>query len=183
MGCQVSEHGSMLLELYDAYRTIFIVSYGKRCLLLSHLYVFPSLGEGEDMLKWMRSKSGIFKVKSFYEAFLGNWSWVFPWRGVWVGPSLLQRLIFLAWMIKHEKILTIDNLRRRHSCELLLYVQGWWGISFSFSHSLCGGKRYVVWFWTMTINYITCILGSSHIQTSPRECCLQIRNWISLLAS
>jgi hypothetical protein len=66
-----------------------------------------------NRLWWFSSKKGLFKVKSFFSFLVGSVSRRFPWKSVWrtQAPS---RAAFFAWSAVLGKILTVDNLRKRH---------------------------------------------------------------------
>jgi hypothetical protein len=65
-----------------------------------------------DRLRWVPSKKGVFKVKSFFSFLVGSKGQCFPWKRAWQtqAPS---RVAFFAWTAALGKILTVDNLRKR----------------------------------------------------------------------
>jgi hypothetical protein len=67
----------------------------------------------EDKLWWVSSKKVLFKVKSSFYSLACTGSSRFPWRSVWrtQAPS---RAVFFVWSAALGKILTLDNLRKRH---------------------------------------------------------------------
>jgi hypothetical protein len=67
----------------------------------------------EDKLWWVFSKKGLFKVKSSFYSLACSGSSRFPWSRVWrtQAPS---RAAFLLWFAALGKILTLDNLKKRH---------------------------------------------------------------------
>jgi hypothetical protein len=67
----------------------------------------------EDKLWWVSSKKCLFKVKSFFYSLACTGSSCFPWRSVWrtQGPS---RAAFFLCSTALGKILSLDNLRKRH---------------------------------------------------------------------
>jgi hypothetical protein len=67
----------------------------------------------EDKLWWVSSKKGLFKVKSFFYSLACSRSSRFPWRSVWHTQATL-RDAFFVWSIAISKILTLNNLRKRH---------------------------------------------------------------------
>jgi hypothetical protein len=69
--------------------------------------------DSEDKLWWVSSKKGVFKVKSFFYSLASSGCSPFPWKNVWhtQAPS---RAAFFAWTVALGKILTLDNLRKRH---------------------------------------------------------------------
>jgi hypothetical protein len=66
-----------------------------------------------DRLWSVPSKKGLFKVKSYFSSLAGFEGRHFPWKSVWQtrAPS---RVAFFAWSAALGKILTVDNLRKRH---------------------------------------------------------------------
>jgi hypothetical protein len=67
----------------------------------------------EDQMRWASSKRGLFKVKSLYCSLASLDGCRFPWKSVWKTPAP-PRAAFFAWSAALGKILTLDNLRRRH---------------------------------------------------------------------
>jgi hypothetical protein len=67
----------------------------------------------EDKLWWVPSKKGLFKVKSFYRSLGCTEGCRFPWKSVWQTQAPL-RAAFFAWSAVLGKILTLDNLKKRH---------------------------------------------------------------------
>jgi hypothetical protein len=67
----------------------------------------------EDRLWWISSKRGLFKIKAFFLSLTCNECRRFPWKSVWrtQAPS---RAGFFVWSAALGKILTMDNLRKRH---------------------------------------------------------------------
>jgi hypothetical protein len=65
-----------------------------------------------DRLRWVPSKKGVFKVKSYFSSLAGSEGSCFPWKSVWRtrAPS---RAAFFAWSAVLGKILIADNLRKR----------------------------------------------------------------------
>jgi hypothetical protein len=59
------------------------------------------------------SKKGLFKVKSFFTSLACSEGRSFPWKSMWrtQAPS---RAAFFAWFASLGKILTVDNLKKRH---------------------------------------------------------------------
>ena len=87
--------------------------------LLGFLYGLH-LGQADnDALVWdcPRAK-GIFTVSSFYGALVEDkcvvdGSFVYPWKSVWVSGTP-SKVSFFVWTASLGRILTIDNLIRRH---------------------------------------------------------------------
>jgi len=63
-------------------------------------------------LWWVPSKKGVFKVKSYY-SLTSTGGRRFPWKSVWRTQAPL-RAAFFVWTAALNKILTQDNLRKRH---------------------------------------------------------------------
>jgi hypothetical protein len=59
------------------------------------------------------SKKGLFVVSSFYKVLVCNGGIHFPWKSIWQTKVPL-RAAFFAWLAALGKILTMDNLRKRH---------------------------------------------------------------------
>jgi hypothetical protein len=70
--------------------------------------------EGEDHLWWYPSHKGNFDVKSFYKVLACKEVVHFPWRSIWRAKVPLK-VAFFAWSAVLEKILNLDNLRKRHA--------------------------------------------------------------------
>jgi len=62
---------------------------------------------------WVPSKRGLFDVILNYNIFVPHDSTPLPWRNIWQNKAPL-RVGFFAWLPAWEKILTMDNLRKRH---------------------------------------------------------------------
>ena len=82
--------------------------------LFNLLYSFRLRQGGEDKLCWVPSKRGLFDVKSYYNALVPYDYTHLPWRSIWSNKAPL-RVVFFAWLPALEKILTMDNLRKRHA--------------------------------------------------------------------
>jgi hypothetical protein len=66
-----------------------------------------------DRLWWVSSKKGLFKVKSFFSSLTCSGDSRFPWKCVWQTQAP-PRAAFFTWSAALGKILTMDNLRKRH---------------------------------------------------------------------
>jgi hypothetical protein len=66
-----------------------------------------------DRLRWVPSKKGVFKVKTYFNSLASSEGSCFPWKSVWrtQAPS---RAAFFSWLAALGKILTVDNLRKRN---------------------------------------------------------------------
>jgi hypothetical protein len=76
------------------------------------LYSFRGRRVGEDKLWWAPSRKGKFAVHSFYKILACKDAVSFLWKSIWQTKGLLK-VAFFAWLASHEKILTLDNLRKR----------------------------------------------------------------------
>jgi hypothetical protein len=65
-----------------------------------------------DRLWWVSSKKGLFKVKSFRSLACSDSSG-FPWKSVWQ-TQVPSKATFFVCSEALGKILTVDNLRKRH---------------------------------------------------------------------
>jgi hypothetical protein len=72
-----------------------------------------------DRLVWNLSKRRSFEVKTFYRALACQEAVSFPWKGIW-RVKAPKRVAFFVWILALGKILTHDNLHRRHI--VVLYV-------------------------------------------------------------
>jgi hypothetical protein len=70
-------------------------------------------GNGVDTLCWQRKSKGGFTMKSFYQSLSPSPHRMFPWKGVW-NPRVPPRVAFFLWATVLGKILTAENLRKRH---------------------------------------------------------------------
>jgi hypothetical protein len=77
------------------------------------LYSIRLKQDGVDKLCWNPSKKGLFDVRSFYNVLIPHDNTHFPWRCIWRSKAPL-RVAFFAWSAALGKILTLDNLRKRH---------------------------------------------------------------------
>jgi hypothetical protein len=67
----------------------------------------------EDRLWWVSPNKGLFTVGSFFSSLACSVGSYFPWKSVWWtwAPS---RTAFFVWSVTLDKILTMDNLRKKH---------------------------------------------------------------------
>jgi hypothetical protein len=66
-----------------------------------------------DYLRWVSSKKGVFRVKSYFGSLTCFGGTRFPWKSVWRSQAPL-RAAFFTWSAALSRILTLDNLRKRH---------------------------------------------------------------------
>ena len=92
---------------------------------------------GSDNLCWKPASNRGFKVSGYYHSISPSTGISFPWKMVWQS-KVPPRVAFFSWTAALGKILTIDNLRKRHFVvlELVFYVQKVWGICKSSPPSL-----------------------------------------------
>jgi hypothetical protein len=69
--------------------------------------------DGEDKLLWSPSRIGKFDVRSFYKSLAFKETSHFPWKSIW-RTKVPLKVAFFAWAAGLGKILTVDNLRKRH---------------------------------------------------------------------
>ena len=62
---------------------------------------------------WVPSKRGSFVVRSFYSVLICIDGPRFPLKSAW-RTKVPLRVAFFAWSVTLDKILTMDNLRKRH---------------------------------------------------------------------
>ena len=68
---------------------------------------------GSDNLCWKPVSSQGFKVSGYYHSISPSTGISFPWKMVWQS-KVPPRVAFFSWTAALGKILTIDNLRKRH---------------------------------------------------------------------
>jgi hypothetical protein len=69
--------------------------------------------EGDDRLCWTLSNGISFEVKSFYKVLLPNVDSLVSWKSIWRTKAPLKWAFFI-WTAYVGKILTLDNLCKRH---------------------------------------------------------------------
>jgi hypothetical protein len=80
---------------------------------LEILYSVTITGIGEDKVYWLPSKDHIFQVKSYYDTLTCKREGWFPWKSIWKA-KVPPRVAFFTWTAALGRILTAENLRRRH---------------------------------------------------------------------
>ena len=80
---------------------------------LKILYSVTITGLGEDKVCWQPSKAHIFQVKSYYDTLTCKGEGWFPWKSIWKA-KVPPQVAFFTWTAALGKILTAENLRRRH---------------------------------------------------------------------
>jgi hypothetical protein len=80
--------------------------------LYSLMYSY-NLGGGADKIWWVPNKKGKFEVKSFYFILNSFIIFTFPWKSIW-RTKAPPRAAFFVWSVALDKILTLDNLKRRN---------------------------------------------------------------------
>jgi len=66
-----------------------------------------------DCLSWVSSKKGVFRVKNYFGSLTCSGGTWFSWKSVWRSQAP-PRAAFFTWSAALGKILTLDNLRKRH---------------------------------------------------------------------
>jgi hypothetical protein len=77
------------------------------------LYSHRVRRKGVDKLWWVPSQKGRFDVRSFYRVLGCKDDASFPWKSIW-RTKVLLKVAFFVWSATLGKILTMDNLRKRH---------------------------------------------------------------------
>uniref|UniRef100_A0A2N9IF07 Reverse transcriptase zinc-binding domain-containing protein n=1 Tax=Fagus sylvatica TaxID=28930 RepID=A0A2N9IF07_FAGSY len=70
-------------------------------------------GYGEDRLCWRGSSKEGFKVRSYYKYLSSSAGIAVPWKRIWK-TNAPPCVAFFVWVAAMGRILTTDNLRRRH---------------------------------------------------------------------
>jgi hypothetical protein len=70
-------------------------------------------GYGEDRLCWRGASKEGFKVRSYYKYLSSSAGTAVPWKRIWK-TNAPPRVAFFVWVAALGRILTTDNLRRRH---------------------------------------------------------------------
>jgi hypothetical protein len=83
------------------------------CFVFFNLYSFKLRQGGEDKFRWDPLKRGKLDVRSFYDVLVPHDNTHFLWKIIWRNKATL-RAVFFAWTTSLGKILTADNLRKRH---------------------------------------------------------------------
>ena len=84
------------------------------------LYSAKVWGVGIDKLCWKPACSRGFKVNGYYHSLSPSTAILLPWKMVWQS-KVPSRVAFFFWTAALGKILTIDNLRKRHLFVLVWY--------------------------------------------------------------
>ena len=77
------------------------------------LYQSDVKGCGQDKVWWQGSIGKGFQVKLFYKALLPSNGLSVPWKSIWK-TKVPPRVSFFVWIATMDRILTMQNLRRRH---------------------------------------------------------------------
>uniref|UniRef100_A0A2N9GC88 GATA-type domain-containing protein n=1 Tax=Fagus sylvatica TaxID=28930 RepID=A0A2N9GC88_FAGSY len=77
------------------------------------LYSSSAKGHGEDRMCWRGHSKDGFQVKSYYNLLLPPPGHLGPWKRIWK-TGAPPRVAFFVWAAALGRILTTDNLRRRH---------------------------------------------------------------------
>ncbi len=76
------------------------------------IYSLSLSGLGDDKPCCGAGLRKVFTVKDYYRSLCSPSSRVFPWKSIWKA-KVPSRVAFFSWTAALEKILTVDNLRRR----------------------------------------------------------------------
>jgi hypothetical protein len=87
------------------------------------LYSHRVSREGEDKLWWAPSSKEKFNTSSFYKILTCKDAPSIPWKSIWRTKAPLKVALFI-WSMAQGKILTMDNLRKRHLTVLMQAEQG-----------------------------------------------------------
>ena len=77
------------------------------------IYSLPLKGEGDDKLGWRSNLNKGFSVKEYYRCLHMASFDHFPWKSIW-RTKVPPRVAFFSWTAALERLLTIDNLRKRN---------------------------------------------------------------------
>uniref|UniRef100_A0A2N9IHE7 Reverse transcriptase zinc-binding domain-containing protein n=1 Tax=Fagus sylvatica TaxID=28930 RepID=A0A2N9IHE7_FAGSY len=77
------------------------------------IYSIPLKGEGDDKLGWRHKPNKGFSVKEYYRCLNKVPFDPFPWKSIWKA-KVPPRVAFFSWTAALGRLLTIDNLRKRH---------------------------------------------------------------------
>jgi hypothetical protein len=80
---------------------------------LELLYSSSAKGHGEDRMCWRGSSKDGFLVKNYYKILLPTAGLLVPWKRI-SKTGAPPRVAFFVWAVALGRILTTDNLRRRH---------------------------------------------------------------------
>ena len=80
--------------------------------LLRKLHPLVLNRDVEDVLSWMYSKNDSFSVRSLYRSLTKASNDPFPWSIIWRSWAPM-RVSFFAWEASWNRILTIEQLKRR----------------------------------------------------------------------
>ena len=70
-------------------------------------------GFGPNKVCWKPARNRGFEVRGYYSSFYPPTLVSFPWRMIWQS-KVPPRVTFFSWSTSLGKILTTDNLRKRH---------------------------------------------------------------------
>jgi hypothetical protein len=95
---------------------LLCVRFSKEDVFASFFQVLHSINVrrgSEDRLWWASSKKCLFKVGSFFSSLAFSVGSHFSWKSV-LWTQTLMRATYFVWSAALGKILTIDNLKKRH---------------------------------------------------------------------
>jgi hypothetical protein len=142
------------------------------------LYSSLAKGHGEDRMCWRGHLKDGFQVKSYYNLLLPFAGHLGPWKRI-QKTGAPPRVAFFVWAAALGRILTIDNLRRRH-----VIVIDWCCMckasGESISHLLmhCSAAR-EVWLFIFNIFGIQWVMPSGVLDLLScwRDSCHSVRIW------
>ena len=79
------------------------------------LYFFKVTRAKEDQMFGTPTRSGLFEVKSYYEAFITGHSPYFLCKTIWK-DKIPSKVAFFTWPAVRGQILTIKNLQKQNRC-------------------------------------------------------------------
>uniref|UniRef100_A0A2N9EMD6 Reverse transcriptase zinc-binding domain-containing protein n=1 Tax=Fagus sylvatica TaxID=28930 RepID=A0A2N9EMD6_FAGSY len=77
------------------------------------IYSIALKGEGDNKLGWRHNPNKGFSVKEYYRCLNMVSFDPFPWKSIWKA-KVPPRVAFFSWTAALGRLLTIDNLRKRH---------------------------------------------------------------------
>ena len=77
------------------------------------VYSSTVCGFGPNKVCWKPARNRGFEVRGYYSSFYPPTLVSFPWRMIWQS-KVPPRVTFFSWSTSLGKILTTDNLRKRH---------------------------------------------------------------------
>ncbi|KAF5453608.1 hypothetical protein F2P56_028501 [Juglans regia] len=82
---------------------------------LRRLYELKIVQGSVDSLSWIHERNSRFSVHSYYHVLTCQGVCDFPWKSIWK-VKVTNKVAFFCWFVSHDKILTIENLRKHGIC-------------------------------------------------------------------